>query len=236
MPLIGVVPSARMCDYEAALHRAGGAFRLLDPMHDDPADVLKGVDGLMLTGGGVVHPELFGEAPHETFVPAEPGRDEHEIALVTVAVDADLPVFAICRGLQVLNVARGGTLVQDIPSSVAGGVNHQIAMPKNAVAHEVWVNRDSLLWKLLEERLEGGDTCAVNSRHHQSVKALAAGFVVSATAPDGVIEAIERPGATFCVGVQWHPENFWRTGEFRELFEGFLEAAAERARPGSRPA
>jgi putative glutamine amidotransferase len=235
MPLIGVVPSARMCDYEAALHRAGGEFRLLDPMHDDPREVLKTVEGLMLTGGGDVHPELFGEAPHETFVPAEPGRDEHEIALVTAAVDADLPMFAICRGLQVLNVACGGTLVQDIPSSIAGGVNHQVAMPKHAIAHEVWVNRGSLLWKLLEERLEGGDTYAVNSRHHQSVKALAPGFVVSATAPDGVIEAIERPGATFCVGVQWHPENFWRTGEFRELFQGFLEAA-ERGRVGSRPA
>jgi putative glutamine amidotransferase len=108
-------------------------------------------------------------------------------------------------------------------------------MPKSAIAHEVWINRGSLLWTLLEERLEGGDTCGVNSRHHQSVKTLASGFVVSATAPDGVIEAIERPGAAFCVGVQWHPENFWRTGEFRELFEGFLEAAAARARTGSRP-
>jgi putative glutamine amidotransferase len=235
MPLIGVVPSARMCDYEAALHRAGGELRVLDPMHDNPGEVVRTVCGLMLTGGGDVHPELFGEAPHETFVPAEPGRDEHEIALVTAAVEAGVPVFAICRGLQVLNVACGGTLVQDIPSFIAGAVNHHVAMPKSAIAHEVWINRGSVLWTLLEERLEGGDTCGVNSRHHQSVKGLAPGFVVSATAPDGVIEAIERPGAAFCVGVQWHPENFWRTGEFRELFEGFLEAA-ERARLGSRPA
>jgi putative glutamine amidotransferase len=228
MPVIGVVPSARMCDYEAALHRAGGEFRVLDPMRDDPAAVVGGIDGLMLTGGGDVHPELFGEAPHETFVPAEPGRDEHEMAMVNAAIQAGLPILAICRGLQLMNVACGGSLVQDIPSSLGGAVTHQVAMPKSAIAHEVWINRGSVLWSLLEERLEGEDTCGVNSRHHQSVKTLAPGFVVSATAPDGVIEAIERPDMPFCVGVQWHPENFWRTGEFRELFEGFLRAAAER--------
>jgi putative glutamine amidotransferase len=228
MPIIGVVPSARMCDYEAAMQRAGAELRVLDPMHEDPAEVVRGLDGLLLTGGGDVHPELFGEEPHESFVPAEPGRDEHEMALVTAAIEARLPVFAICRGVQVMNVACGGTLVQDIPASIPGAVNHQVPMPKSAIAHEVWINRGSLLWSILEERLEGEDTCSVNSRHHQSVKALAPGFVVSATAPDGVIEAIEHPDLSFCLGVQWHPENFWRSGEFRELFEGFLHAASER--------
>jgi putative glutamine amidotransferase len=228
MPIIGVVPSARMCDYEAALHRAGGEFSVLDPLHGDATAAVRGVAGLMLTGGGDVHPKYFGEAPHETFVDAEAGRDEHEMALVTAAVDAGLPIFAICRGLQVLNVACGGSLVQDIPSSIAGAVTHQVAMPKSAIAHEVWISRDSVLWNLLQERLEGGDTCGVNSRHHQSVKTLAPGFVVSATAPDGVIEAIERPDLPFCVAVQWHPENFWRTGEFRELFQGFVDAAIGR--------
>jgi putative glutamine amidotransferase len=220
-----------MCDYEAAMQRAGAELRVLDPMHEDPAEVVRGLDGLLLTGGGDVHPELFGEEPHESFVPAEPGRDEHEMALVTAAIEARLPVFAICRGVQVMNVACGGTLVQDIPASIPGAVNHQVPMPKSAIAHEVWINRGSLLWSILEERLEGEDTCSVNSRHHQSVKALAPGFVVSATAPDGVIEAIEHPDLSFCLGVQWHPENFWRSGEFRELFEGFLHAASER-RPG----
>ena len=228
MAIIGVVPSARMCDYEAAMQRAGGELRVLDPMHDDPALVVDGISGLLLTGGGDVHPELFGEAPHDTFVPAEPGRDEREIALVKAAVAAAVPIFAICRGLQVMNVACGGSLVQDIPTSIPGAVTHQVAMPKSAIAHEVWVNRGSLLWTILEERLENEDTCSVNSRHHQSVKALAPGFVVSATAPDGVIEAIEHPDLSFCLGVQWHPENFWRSGEFRELFEGFLHAASER--------
>jgi len=89
----------------------------------------------------------------------------------------------------------------------------------------MWLDKDTLLAKLMRERLSDADSCEVNSRHHQAVKAVAPGFQVSATAPDGVIEAIEDPSARFCLGVQWHPENFWRTGEFRPLFEGFLAAA-----------
>jgi putative glutamine amidotransferase len=96
--------------------------------------------------------------------------------------------------------------------------------PKNAVAHEVWVIPGSLLWTLMRESIEEGDTLKVNSRHHQSVQRLAAGFDVTATAPDGIIEAMERPSSRFCLAVQWHPENFWRTGEFRPLFEGFIAA------------
>jgi putative glutamine amidotransferase len=94
-----------------------------------------------------------------------------------------------------------------------------------SLAHEIWIEKDSLLSRLMRERLVEADTCEVNSRHHQAVRAVAGGFKVSATAPDGVIEAIEDPSTRFCLGVQWHPENFWRTGEFRPLFEGFLEAA-----------
>jgi putative glutamine amidotransferase len=89
----------------------------------------------------------------------------------------------------------------------------------------VWFEKDSLLGSLLQDRLSDADSCEVNSRHHQAVKQVAGGFRVTATAPDGVIEAIEDPGARFCLGVQWHPENFWRTGEFRALFEGFVQAA-----------
>jgi len=225
MPLIGIAPSAHTADYESSIHRAGADFRVLDTLHDDPARVVREIDGLLLTGGNDVAPSLFGEAPDATYHAAETGRDEHEIALVRQALEAKLPIFAICRGLQVMNVAFGGTLVQDIPAAFDTTVTHHVPMPKYAMAHEVWVNRGSILWTLMEERLENGDTLAVNSRHHQAAKDVAPGFIVSATAPDGVIEAIERPGDSFCVGVQWHPENFWRTGEFRELFEGFVNAA-----------
>jgi len=227
MPLIGIAPSAHTADYESSVHRAGAEFRVLDTMHDDPAKVVREIDGLLLTGGGDVDPALFGEAPHATYHAAEAGRDDHEIALVRQALEAGVPIFAICRGLQVMNVAFGGTLVQDIPSAVATPVTHQVLMPKNVMAHEVWVNRGSVLWSLMEDRLENVDVLSVNSRHHQAAKDVAPGFVVSATAPDGVIEAIERPGGSFCVGVQWHPENFWRTGEFRDLFEGFVKAATK---------
>jgi putative glutamine amidotransferase len=96
-----------------------------------------------------------------------------------------------------------------------------------SLAHEVWLDKDTLLARLMRERLSDTDACDVNSRHHQAVGQVAAGFEVSATAPDGIVEAIEDPAARFCLGVQWHPENFWRTGEFRPLFEGFLEAAAQ---------
>ncbi len=230
MPVIGIAPSARTTDYEAALLRAGGTFRVLDAMREDPVRAVSLVDGLLLTGGGDIDPALFGEPPHPTYCAAEAGRDEHEIALVKAARAADLPVLAICRGLQVMNVACGGTLVQDIPSEIGTSVPHQIPLPRHAMAHELWLSRDTLLWRLLEEALEGGDTTHVNSRHHQAAKVIAPGFVVSATAPDGVVEAIEHPDATFCLGVQWHPENFWRTGEFRELFEGLVKAAAARHR------
>jgi putative glutamine amidotransferase len=156
-----------------------------------------------------------------------PERDEFEIGLVRAARARGLPIFAICRGIQVLNVACGGTLVQDIPTQVENALDHALKVPPHTsfeYAHDVWVENDSLLARLMQERLSGSDSCAVNSRHHQAVKELAPGFRVVATAPDGIVEAIEDPHARFCLGVQWHPENFWRTGEFRCLFEAFVEA------------
>ena len=98
--------------------------------------------------------------------------------------------------------------------------------PRFQIAHEVWVTKDSRLWTIMADKLDG-ESLQVNSRHHQAVKRVAPGFEVSATAPDGVIEAIERPASRFCLAVQWHPENFWRTGEFRPLFEHFLKAARD---------
>ena len=228
MAVIGIAPCAKLHDYEESVHRAGAEARVLD-IGPPAQEVIRGIDGLVLAGGGDVDPTWFGEPPHPTYQPAEAGRDEHEIALARAAVGAGLPVFAICRGAQVLNVAFGGTLVQDIPSDVSGAASHQVPTPPSAIAHEVWMTRESLLWSLMRETVEGEDTVQVNSRHHQAVATPATGFVVSGTAPDGVIEAIERPESAFCLGVQWHPENFWRTGEFRSLFEGFVRAAEARA-------
>lgn len=228
MAMIGITACRKLEDYKQSILHVGGEVRIVDPSMP-VEEALNGIDGLMLTGGDDVAPSRYGEAPHETIVEAEPGRDEFEIALVTAARARELPIFAICRGVQVLNVACGGTLVQDIPSEVRGALPHSLKVPPNepySLAHEVWLDKDTLLSQLMRERLSDADACDVNSRHHQAVKDVARGFKVSATAPDGVIEAIEDPAARFCLGVQWHPENFWRTGEFRPLFEAFVEAAS----------
>ncbi len=224
MPLIAIAPCRAMADYLESVRRAHGEPLELDYQRDDPTEVLVRAGGLMLTGGGDVDPSLYGESAHPTFQPSEPGRDAFEIALVKAAAKTGLPIFAICRGMQVLNVALGGTLVQDIPSMVNGAVHHSVSEPRYAIAHEVWVASGSRLAELMGEKLDG-ETCQVNSRHHQAVKTVANGWDVSGTAPDGVVEAIEQPGELFRLAVQWHPENFWRTGEFRPLFEGLVEAA-----------
>jgi putative glutamine amidotransferase len=230
VPVIAIPPCSKLHDYEEAVRRAGGEPRVLDLSKDAPADVVASVDGMLLAGGGDVLPSIYGAAAHPTFSAAERGRDEYELELVRRAIDADLPLFAICRGIQVLNVARGGTLVQDIPDELGGAINHDVHEPRVAIAHDVWIAPGTLLERLMQARLEQADECPVNSRHHQAVKDLGEGFVVSATAPDGVVEAIEDPSRRFCLGVQWHPENFYRTGEFRPLFEGLVDASR-----GSRP-
>jgi len=227
MAVIGITACRKLEDYKQAILHAGGEPRVLD-MSPDVDSALAGIEGLLLTGGGDVAPSRYHEAPHPSVHEDVPGRDEFEISLVANARRAQLPIFAICRGIQVLNVACGGSLIQDIPTQIAGAVAHSLEIPPHQsydLAHEVWLDKDSLLWRLMRERLADADTCDVNSRHHQAVKSLAPGFRVTATAPDGVIEAIEDQSTPFCLGVQWHPENFFRTGEFRPLFEGFLKAA-----------
>ena len=228
MPLIAIGQNRKMEDYLESVRRAGGEPIEVVVGAESPEQILARVDGLMLTGGGDVDPALYGEAAHDTFQAAETGRDAFEIALARAAVAEGIPLLAICRGMQVLNVAMGGTLIQDIPSQVTGALHHAVPQPRAGSAHEVWITRGSTLQTLLKDHMEDDETCHVNSRHHQSVKQVAAGFEVTATSPDGVIEAMEKPGAPYCVAVQWHPENFWRTGEFRELFEGLVQAANQR--------
>ena len=225
MPRIAIAPSSKTHDYEESVRRAGGEPTVLDYARHPAADVIREFAGVLLAGGGDVLPSMYGEAAHRTFVAAEPGRDEYELELVRRALEADLPVLAICRGIQVLNIALGGTLVQDIPSEVPNALPHNVREPRVAIAHDVWMSSGSLLERLMRERIEEGDEVPVNSRHHQAVKQLGTGLVVSGTAPDGVIEAVEDPARRFCLGVQWHPENFYRTGEFSPLFEGFVSAA-----------
>jgi putative glutamine amidotransferase len=227
LPIIGVTRCSKLDDYVASVERSGARARVLE-VSESPRAVLQSVDGVLLTGGGDVDPAFYGEDRHETVEDAEPGRDEFEIDLARRAMEQDFPILAICRGTQVLNVAAGGTLVQDIPTAIASDLTHTIKEPKNTLAHEVRVASDSRLHTALGGAVTAC-SCRVNSRHHQSVATLGHRLVATATASDGVIEAVEAPEATFCVGVQWHPENFWRTGEFNQLFDAFVDAARERA-------
>jgi putative glutamine amidotransferase len=227
--LIGITRCSKLEDYVASIERTGARVRVLE-VSESPRAVLTDLHGVLLTGGGDVDPVFYGEARHETVEDAEPGRDEFELDLARRAMASQVPLLAICRGAQVLNVAAGGTLVQDIPSSVETELPHSVAEPKNADCHDIAVHAGTRLASVLGDRVGASCSCRVNSRHHQSVGRVGAGLRVSATAPDGVIEAIESPSSPFCLGVQWHPENFWQTGEFASLFDAFVAAARARAK------
>jgi putative glutamine amidotransferase len=227
---IAITKTPKDDDYLESVRLAGAEPVLVEAARDDVRDVLASCTGLLLTGGRDVDPALYGEAPDATYMPAEPGRDAFEIDLIVRALERDVPILAICRGAQILNVACGGTLVQHIPGAIPGALAHQVSPPKDAIAHVASVSPSSRLASILRLAPDstGALTVAVNSRHHQSVRRIGKGLVTTATAPDGVIEAIERPESGFCVGVQWHPENFCGTGEFAPLFAAFVTAASSR--------
>jgi putative glutamine amidotransferase len=227
MPLrIAVAPCRKMPDYVVSVRAVGGDPWELDCAADPAGAVVASCAGLVLPGGIDVDPARYGEARHPAVTAVDEARDEYEIALVRAALAADLPVLAICRGLQVMNVAAGGSLIQDIPSQIGTPVTHQVSDPKDAIAHDVSIAAGSRLQELMGSAAVGG-RLPVNSRHHQAVGRIAQGFVVTSRASDGVIEALERPDARFCVGVQWHPENFIESGTFLPLFAGLLAAAAK---------
>lgn len=212
-------------DYVRAVEEAGGLPLLLVPGRpEDAPDLVSRLDALVLSGGADVDPSLYGEAPHPKLGPVFKDRDRFEIALCREALEQDLPLLAICRGHQVLNVATGGTLLQDLPSDLGRVVEHDPDVERYAPAHDVAVVPGTRLHQLL-----GRDQVAVNSFHHQAVDSLGRGLVVSARCPaDQVVEGIEVPDRRFAVGVQWHPEAYWggRPGGFPALFEGLVAAVA----------
>jgi putative glutamine amidotransferase len=215
-------------DYLRAVEAAGGLPVILAP--GDPgsaADLLQQVHALVLSGGDDVDPGHYGEPPHPTVTQVAPERDAFEMALCREALRVDLPTLAICRGQQVLNVATGGTLVQDIPSTVSGAANHDPAGERWELAHDVRLLPGSRLRRVL-----GEDKVAVNSFHHQAVKDLGRGLLATAwSVDDGVIEGIEAEGCRFVLGVQWHPESFWeRPPGFHALFVGLIDAAGQTGR------
>jgi putative glutamine amidotransferase len=206
--------------YLRAVERAGALPVVIPPVRRaaDVARFLDGVDALLLTGGEDVAPARYGAAPHPKTGAPHPARDATEIALVEAARERRLPTLAICRGIQLLNVALGGTLVQDIPSECPNALDHDPPTPRDARVHTVTIERGSRLASLI-----GTDEIRVNSFHHQSVAHVAPSLAITARSPDGIIEAVEWSTPDWLVvGVQWHPEELDGAdiGIFRLLSSG----------------
>lgn len=201
--------------YVEAVERAGGRALLVPPSQDGVEETLDALDGLILSGGSDLDPELYGQAPHPQTVGLVPERDRAELALLEGALARDLPVLAICRGSQVLNVALGGDLVQHLPD-VVGDERHK-RTPGVFADHDVRVEDGTRLAEVLGER------APVKSHHHQGFGRLGAGLRVSAVAEDGTVEAVEDPSRRFALGVLWHPE----AGEDGQLFEALVAEARD---------
>ncbi len=188
------------------------------------------VDGLILSGGGDIDPHWFGEEPRPGQGRVDPERDAWEIALARWVLTGKVPVLGICRGMQVMAVAAGGSLYQEMNGEVPGLLKHMQEAPRWYASHGVRVVPGTRLEAILRDVGGDGASCRVNSFHHQAVKDVGKGFVVSAMAPDGVIEAIEDPRHPFAVGVQWHPEAMVNVDRVaRAIFRAFSDSAAERA-------
>jgi len=214
-------------DYVRAVETAGGLPLVLAPGKVEDAQALAAeyldrVQALVLSGGADVDPALYGEARHATVKRVFPERDAFELALCREALRRDMPTLAICRGHQLLNVASGGTLFQDIASQVEAAVVHDPDQERWERCHDVVLLPGTRLRNIL-----GQERVAVNSFHHQAVKKLGQGLVLSARGcDDGVIEGMEMPDRRFMIGVQWHPESFWdRPQGFQPLFQALVNAA-----------
>jgi putative glutamine amidotransferase len=213
-------------DYVDGVLQAGGIPVVLPPFAEAAEEMAQSIDGLLLSGGSDLDPYYYGEQPIVELGPTLPKRDAFEMALLEHVLKRGTPVFGICRGLQLLNVALGGTLYQDLPSQVGGGsIAHRQQMPKWQWTHEVEVSDGSEMAKIMKSH-----ELRVNSYHHQGIKALADGLVVTARASDGVVEGVEASNLSerWMLGVQWHAEAMRDVGpEHLRLFEAHV-AAAER--------
>lgn len=222
-PIIGITPDYSYGnrsytlheDYITAIETAGGCPLILPPTDELP-DFL---DGIVLSGGGDIDPLLFGEEPLHQNGEISPLRDAYEMKLCRQALEKDLPLLGICRGMQVMNIATGGGIYQDIFVQTDTTLKHSQQAPRFYATHSIFIEENTLLAELWET-----NRTAVNSVHHQSISTVGKGFVVTARSADGLAEAIAHTEKRFAVGVQWHPEAM-KTEEMGRLFTAFLAAA-----------
>ncbi len=212
--------------YSNAVERAGGA-PILIPLHlseETLKAIYSRIDALLLAGGVDVHPKEFGEEVQDFCGEIDTARDETELRVTRWALADGHPIFGICRGIQMLNVAAGGSLYQDIPAQLQTEQNHSYRKgdPYNLRAHPVEIDPKSRLANWL-----GTPAIEVNSLHHQSLKDVAPGLRVIARSPDGIVEAVESEDDRFLIGVQWHPELLDDDERFGKLFEAFVESARD---------
>lgn len=209
--------------YVDAVEKAGGLPILIPPLaNTELAQHYAGiVDGFIFVGGPDINPSRFGQTPHETMKPIHPRREEFDFALMTWALETTKPILGICLGMQMLHVAHGGSMIQDIPSLTTTTINHRPSQPGSFFAHDVEILPDTRLHAIVSTT-----TLAVNSIHHQACVAVPkAPLRIGAKAPDGIVEAIELPGERFVIGVQWHPEFLTQHPEHLALFQELIHAA-----------
>lgn len=213
--------------YIHAVQRAGGIPLLMPPVfsEDQILALLERLDGVLIIGGGDLDPNLYQGETHPRVYGIEPERDAVELMLVRSVLKTSKPLLGICRGVQVMNVALGGTLYSDIADQKPGAIKHDYYpdFPRNTLAHAVEIEAQSRLAQML-----GGTQFEVNSLHHQGIREVAPSLRVTAHAPDGLVEAVEVEGHPFAIGVQWHPEWLQEHAPQRALFSAFIRAASQR--------
>lgn len=210
--------------YIEAIIQAGG-IPILIPYQpkEQIVQILQGLDGLVLPGGDDIDPARYGEDPLIQCGAIDPLWDDLDLWAAGFALERNMPILAICRGCQVLNVALGGSLVQDIPTQIKGSIKHAQEAPRWYASHDISVQASSLLGSIW-----GQDPAKVNSYHHQSIGKVGKGLRIVASAPDGVIEAVESTEHRFVLGVQWHPELMTEHYPVaKRIFAHFIQASLE---------
>jgi len=205
--------------YVDSLRRAGAVPVVIPPQPENARELIDSLDGLLLAGGDDCDPAVYGEERHPTVEPMDERRQANDLSLAKLARDRGIPTLGICLGVQVMNVAAGGTLIQDIESQHDTDIEH-VSEPEDRARHDVHIETDTRLAKIL-----GARDINVNSSHHQAIRGVGDGLRVTASAPDGIIEGLEDPKHPFYVGVQWHPEDMPGEDSARRIFGAFVEAA-----------